>query len=109
MLALRSGRLPLVNPAVYSFAGGSLWMTTSRYAAKTIIAKRDPRAAFLVDVGAKAVLLLRREGWSMDAMNHDAWQRVAEQAWADAGQHDLPGGVRMRRAGSVVNLKRSFV
>jgi len=46
-----------VNPAVYSFASGSLWMTTSRYAAKTIIAKRDPRAAFLVDGGAKAVLL----------------------------------------------------
>jgi len=57
MLALRSGRLPLVNPAVYSFASGSLWMTTSRYAAKTIIAKRDPRAAFLVDGGDKAVLL----------------------------------------------------
>src|SRR5207249_8169770 len=57
MLALRSGRLPLVNPAVYSFAGGPRWMTTWRYAAKTIIAKRDPRAAFLVDVGAKAVLL----------------------------------------------------
>ena len=57
MVALRSGRLPLVNPAVYSFASGSLWMTTSRYAAKTIIAKRDPRAAFLVDGGAKAVLL----------------------------------------------------
>src|SRR5712664_3772908 len=57
MLALRSGRLPLVNPAVFSFAGGSLWMTTSRYAAKTIIAKRDPRAAFLVDGGEKAVLL----------------------------------------------------
>src|SRR5437868_6230406 len=57
MLALRSGRLPLVNPAVYSFANGSVWMTTSRYAAKTIIAKRDPRAAFLVDGGAKAVLV----------------------------------------------------
>src|SRR5256714_4068301 len=57
MLALRSGRLPLVNPAVFSFAGGALWMTTSRYAAKTIIAKRDPRAAFLVDGGSKAVLL----------------------------------------------------
>src|SRR5215472_14888824 len=57
MLALRSGRLPLVNPAVFSFTGGSLWMTTSRYAAKTIIAKRDPRAAFLVDGGSKAVLL----------------------------------------------------
>src|SRR5256886_17554678 len=32
-------------------------MAASRYAAKTIIAKRDPRAAFLVDGGAKAVLL----------------------------------------------------
>jgi len=57
MLALRSGRLPLVNPAVFSFAGGSLWMTTSRYAAKTIMARRDPRAAFLVDGGTRAVLL----------------------------------------------------
>lgn len=57
MLALRSGRLPLVNPAVFSFAGGSVWMTTSRYAAKTIIARRDPRAAFLVDGGDSAVLL----------------------------------------------------
>jgi hypothetical protein len=52
MLALRAGRLPLVNPAVFSFASGSLWMTTSRYASKTIIARRDPRAAFLVDGGA---------------------------------------------------------
>src|SRR5437660_7704290 len=57
MLALRSGRLPLVNPAVYSYAIGSLWMTTSRFAAKTVIAKRDPRAAFLVDGGSEAVLL----------------------------------------------------
>jgi hypothetical protein len=61
MLALRLGRksggAPLVNPAVFNFASGSLWMTTSRYAAKTIIAKRDPRAAFLVDGGTRAVLL----------------------------------------------------
>jgi hypothetical protein len=57
MLALRPGRLPLVNPAVFSFARGSLWMTTSRYAAKTIVARRDPRAAFLVDGGDRAVLL----------------------------------------------------
>lgn len=61
MLALRVGRsaggAPLVNPAVFSFASGSLWMTTSRYAAKTIIARRDPRAAFLVDGGTRAVLL----------------------------------------------------
>ena len=57
MLALRAGRLPLVNPAVFSFAAGSLWMTTSRYAAKTMLARRDPRAAFLVDGGSQAVLL----------------------------------------------------
>ncbi|HKW70629.1 MAG TPA: hypothetical protein VJP81_08595 [Candidatus Dormibacteraeota bacterium] len=57
MLALRSGRSPLVNPAVFSFASGSIWMTTSRYAAKTVIARRDPRAAFLVDGGEKALLL----------------------------------------------------
>lgn len=57
MLALRAGHLPLVNPAVFSFAGGSLWMTTSRFAAKTMIARRDPRAAFLVDGGSRALLL----------------------------------------------------
>lgn len=61
MLALRLGRrsggAPLVNPAVFNFASGSIWMTTSRYAAKTIIARRDPRAAFLVDGGTRAVLL----------------------------------------------------
>ena len=46
-----------MNPAVFSYNGGSLWMTTSRYAAKTIMARRDPRAAFLVDGGEKSVLL----------------------------------------------------
>jgi hypothetical protein len=57
MLALRAGRLPLVNPAAFHFASGSLWMTTSRYAAKVLSAKRDPRAAFLVDGGSKALVL----------------------------------------------------
>jgi hypothetical protein len=57
MLALRSGRLPLVNPAVFSFASDSLWLTTSRFAAKTMLARRDPRAAFLVDGGSRALLL----------------------------------------------------
>lgn len=57
MLALRAGRAPLVNPAVYSFAGGAVWMTTSRYAAKAVLARRDPRGAFLVDGRSKAVVL----------------------------------------------------
>ncbi|HEY1419298.1 MAG TPA: hypothetical protein VGG90_01150 [Candidatus Dormibacteraeota bacterium] len=61
MLALRAGGTahgaPLVNPAVFSVADGAVWMTTSRYAAKTIFARRDPRAAFLVDGGSTALHL----------------------------------------------------
>jgi hypothetical protein len=57
MLALKASRLPLVNPAAFSFTSGSIWMTTSRYAAKNLMAKRDPRAAFLVDGGSQAVLV----------------------------------------------------
>ncbi len=57
MLALRSGRMPFVNPAAYHFGAGSLWMTTSRFAVKTMLARRDPRAAFFVDGGSRALLL----------------------------------------------------
>ena len=57
LLALRSGRAPLVNPAAFHFGAGSLWMTTSRFAVKTVLARRDPRAAFFVDGGSHAVLL----------------------------------------------------
>src|SRR5258708_17918266 len=32
-------------------------MTTSRYAAKNLMARRDPRAAFFVDGGSRAVLM----------------------------------------------------
>jgi len=47
MLAI-GGRLPLVSPAAFHFGGDALWMTTSRHAAKLTLARRDPRAAFLV-------------------------------------------------------------
>jgi hypothetical protein len=47
MLAI-SAHLPLVSPAAFHFGGGALWMTTSRHAAKLTLARRDPRAAFLV-------------------------------------------------------------
>ncbi|HET7465856.1 MAG TPA: hypothetical protein VFL29_04260 [Candidatus Dormibacteraeota bacterium] len=57
LLALRSGHAPLVNPAAFSFASGAVWMTTSRFALKTILARRDPRAAFFVDGGSRALLL----------------------------------------------------
>lgn len=57
MLALKSGRMPLANPAAFSYTSGSLWMTTSRFAVKTVLARRDPRAAFFVDGGSRALLL----------------------------------------------------
>lgn len=59
VLAINTGSrsTPLVNPAVFELAGDSLWMTTSRHAAKVTLARRDPRAAFLVDAGERAVHL----------------------------------------------------
>lgn len=57
LLALRSGHMPLVNPAAFSYVAGSVWMTTSRFALKTIVARRDPRAAFFVDGGERALIM----------------------------------------------------
>ena len=47
MLAI-GRRPPLVNPAAFYFGGSAVWMTTVRHAAKVALARRDPRAAFLV-------------------------------------------------------------
>jgi hypothetical protein len=58
MLSLHAGRQPLVNPAAFHYGDGSVWMTTSRYAAKLALARRDPRAGFLVGLGTTSVLLL---------------------------------------------------
>ncbi len=60
MLALRSGSTPLINPAAFHYGSGSVWMTTSRFAVKTVLARKDPRAAFFVDGGSRAVLLRGR-------------------------------------------------
>ncbi|HEX6350627.1 MAG TPA: pyridoxamine 5'-phosphate oxidase family protein [Candidatus Dormibacteraeota bacterium] len=57
MLALHAGRFPLVNPAAFVYQGGSVWITTSRFAAKFALARRDPRAAFLVTGGDRSVEL----------------------------------------------------
>lgn len=56
MLALSGGRLPLVNPAAFYLSAGSIWMTTSRRAVKLLLASRDPRAAFLVEMRGRGVL-----------------------------------------------------
>ncbi len=56
MLAI-SSRLPLVNPAAFHYSGGSIWITTSRYAVKVALARRDPRAGFLVHRDGRSVLV----------------------------------------------------
>jgi hypothetical protein len=57
MLALNANRMPLVTPAAFHFGGSSLLMTTSRHAVKVALARRDPRAAFLVEDARLSVVL----------------------------------------------------
>jgi hypothetical protein len=59
MLAFSAGatRGPVVNPAAFYYSGDSVWITTSRYAAKLQLTRRDPRAAFLVDARGQSLLL----------------------------------------------------
>jgi hypothetical protein len=57
MLALNASRLPLVNPAVFRYGGGAVWITTSRHAVKVALSRRDPRAAFMVEGQGRAVVL----------------------------------------------------
>ncbi len=56
MLALAAPTYPVVNPAAFAFSGDSVWMTTSRYAAKLGMARRDPRASFMVVTDDRSVL-----------------------------------------------------
>lgn len=57
MLALAAPTYPVINPAAFAFSGDSVWMTTSRYAVKLGMARRDPRAAFMVATAERSVLL----------------------------------------------------
>ena len=47
-----------------------------------------------------------REGWPVGAMGFGAWERVAAAALGEAAATDLPGGVRVRRRGAVVQVGR---
>src|SRR5580704_13968329 len=55
MLAV-GARRPLVNPAAFNLASGSIWMTTSRHAVKARLLRRSPEAAFLVATGHQSLL-----------------------------------------------------
>jgi tRNA(Ile)-lysidine synthase len=45
-----------------------------------------------------------REAWPLDAMNYNAWERLAGLVYGEDGAADLPGGVRARTCGKVLQL-----
>jgi tRNA(Ile)-lysidine synthase len=62
------------------------------------------RAVSRREVRTALRLVWRREGWSMDRMTFADYERVAALIEVEHGAHDLPGGVRARRAGRVLRL-----
>jgi tRNA(Ile)-lysidine synthase len=45
-----------------------------------------------------------REGWPLDPMNYDAWERLAGLAYGEGRATDLPGGVRARARDRVLQI-----
>jgi tRNA(Ile)-lysidine synthase len=45
-----------------------------------------------------------REGWPLDAMSYDAWDRLAGLVHNDAGGLDLPGSIHARLRGQVLQI-----
>jgi tRNA(Ile)-lysidine synthase len=64
---------------------------------------RAPRRA----VRAALRLLWQREGWPAGAMSFAHWERLAGVVFDDAEAIELPGRVRARRCGRVVQVGRS--
>ena len=88
----------------------------TEYAAAVLARAERPRAGdtIILDVAdlgpsvavIRAVLRLvwEREGWPLDQMDADAWDRACEVARREVAAWDFPGGVTMRHAGRVVQL-----
>src|SRR5712691_4455578 len=51
-------------------------------------------------------LIWEREGWPLDAMGFDAWERLAGVTLTESAALDLPGGIRARCVGRVVQIGR---
>jgi tRNA(Ile)-lysidine synthase len=51
-------------------------------------------------------LVWRREDWPAGRMTFEAWDRVAEIVEEESAALDLPGGIKARRVGRVVQLER---
>ena len=86
----------LLSAAELPRAGATLVFDRARLAAAP---RRLTRAALR--------LAWAREGWPLDAMNYDAWERLAGLVYAEGRAADLPGGVRARVREHVLQLGRS--
>jgi tRNA(Ile)-lysidine synthase len=49
--------------------------------------------------------LWHREGWPVDGLGFVELERLADLVFADSGAHDLPGGIHVRRRGTVLQLR----
>lgn len=49
-------------------------------------------------------LLWQREGWSLDGMSFEAWQRLADLVGGNRRAIDLPGPVHARQSGRVIQI-----
>jgi tRNA(Ile)-lysidine synthase len=52
-------------------------------------------------------IIWQRENWSMNAMDHHAWLRLADLAHGRESGQDFPVGVQARRRGNVVQIGRA--
>jgi len=83
----------LLSRAELPRAGATLVFDRARLAAPP---RRMTRAAFR---SAWA-----REKWPLDGMNYDAWERLAGVAYGESRATDLPGRIRARTRGGVLQL-----
>jgi tRNA(Ile)-lysidine synthase len=115
------------NPAVVALLGrlaeqaDEAWRAERDAAAELLRRVELPRAGALLIFDrpalasaprrlVRAVLRLawEREGWPVGGMGYEDWQRLADLVQEEAGAADLPGRVRARCRGRVLQLGRNL-
>jgi tRNA(Ile)-lysidine synthase len=124
---LRHDLLPLLasqyNPAVGSLLcrlaqqAGEAQEFIEYHAASLLASAELPRAGCILVLDALTLtvqpplvvcealrLLWQREGWPLGEMGYEKWRQISEIARRERPALDLPGGVRVRRVGHVMQL-----
>lgn len=73
-------------------------------AGRTVILDATALGSSAAVVRAVLRLVWQREGWPMDPMDADAWDRACAVVAGRPPAWDFPGGIRMRHAGQVVQI-----